>query len=350
MTAVIYRDAGFGGPFAVLPPGFYADRALQGCPHMSTSCEDLARNVGAVRVDPNTLCVLSDGLTPAAGRRRRVLVGPADVPDLAALGLAGRLLSVQVLPFRAYDGAAPALGAGVTLFAGYGGGGRPAHLRRGDYTPARLASEEVGFRFGATTSAVVAAHTVAVFYERPDFDPAGDALLVAGPAAVDDLGASIPAFAAVRVLYTDPFDTPDRPAVPFGVARLYAASAPPPLWGASAAAGLGPAAAGGDAGGSGPLFDGPPFGAAAAPLPAAAPPPAAAASSPAAAPPDVYRAKKEATYDAVLYYFLLFIASALATAAGLVYGPRLAAWWRRGPAAALPLAPAPPPALAPALP
>lgn len=224
MAVTVYKDAGHQGVFARLGPGFYSGRDLVGCPHQSTSCEDLDNAINSMRVDPNTIVAFADGhAISASGGGARVLIGPAEVPDLAALGMGNRISSVLVVPFRAYDSAVPAPEGVVVLCDGYAMTGRRSTLRRGDYPPARLIAEEVKMPGASVVSLAVEAHTVVVLYSGAAFEAAADAVMVVGPAVVDDLDRLGMAgrVASVRVLYSDPFDTPGRPALPVGAARAY---------------------------------------------------------------------------------------------------------------------------------
>lgn len=206
MTAIIYRDINFQGVYATLGAGLYSGRDLVGCPHRSTSCEDLDNAINSARVDPNTVVAVADGHSiSATGGGARVIIGPADISDLAAIGMGNRISSVLVAAFRNYDSAAPAPEGGAVISSAYNMSGPQSRLRRGDYTPARLTSEEVKLAGPNIVSVSAAAGVLVVLYSGPNFETTSDAVMVVGPAVVDDvdtlgMGGRV---RSVRVLYSD---------------------------------------------------------------------------------------------------------------------------------------------------
>ena len=229
MSATVYKNVNHQGIYAQLRPGFYSGRDLVGCPHQSTSCEDLDNAINSIRVDPNVIVAFADShAISASGGGARVLIGPAEVSDLTALGMSNRISSVLVVPFRAYDSAIPAPDGGVTLYDSYSMTGRRSLLRRGDYPPARLTSEEVKLPGPQVTSLAVAAGVIVVLYSGPNFETTADAVMVVGPTVVEDLdrvGMS-GRVRSIRVLYSDPFDVPGRPTLGLGSARAYTPGGP----------------------------------------------------------------------------------------------------------------------------
>lgn len=230
MSVTVYRDAGYQGPFAHIRPGFFSGRDLVGYYNQSAygSGEDLDNAISSLRVGPNTIAALYGGQGPSASGGARVIVGPSDVPDLAALGMNNKISSVQVMAFKAYDSAIPRSG-GATLYGGYDFGGRHAALERGDYDAARLASEEVKLPRDSLRSIRVSPHAIAILYAGPDFNVSGDAVAVVGPAAIADLDSVglLDRVSSIRVLYTDPYDVPRRLPVSLGAPRTHPPPTPP---------------------------------------------------------------------------------------------------------------------------
>ena len=224
MSVTVYKDTNFQGIYAQLRPGAYSGRDLVGCPHQSTSCEDLDNAINSIRVDPNTVVAFADGhAISASGGGARVLVGPAEIPDLTALGMNNRISSILVIPYRAYDSAIPAPTGGVTIYDNYSLTGRHSLLRRGDYSPARLTSEEVKLPGPSVVSLLVESGVIAILYNGTGFETMMDAVMVVGPTVIEDLdrlGMS-GRVRSIRVLYSDPFDIPNRPTLSLGSARAY---------------------------------------------------------------------------------------------------------------------------------
>jgi len=265
MTATIYRDAGFGGPFARYPPGFYSGRELVGYQHQSTHGEELDNEISSLRVDPNTIAAIYNTPSLSAARGARVIVGPSDVPDLGALGMGpasgAGVSALLVLPFKGYDSAVPvAPGSGATLYADYNQGGKHSFLPRGDYDAGRLASEEVRFPANRARSIAVTANALAILYAGPSFDADRDATVVVGPTVVGDLErlGFADRVSSVRVLYSDPFDVPPSAGRPTPLTAMTAALGTTRLYTPQGWAGpLTPPAFTGDAGG--PPIGGPQF-------------------------------------------------------------------------------------------
>jgi hypothetical protein len=224
MSVAVYKDIDFQGVFAQLGPGLYAGKDLVGCPHQSTSCEDLDNAINSIRVDQNiVVCFADSQAISASGGGARVLIGPAEVSDLTALGMSNRISSVLVVPYRSYDSAIPSPNGGVVIYDSYGATGRHSSLRRGDYTSSRLTSEEVKLAGKNIVSLSVQAHVVAVLYAGDNFETTLDAVMVVGPTVVEDLdrlGMS-GRVGSIRVIYSDPYDVPGRPTIPLGSARAY---------------------------------------------------------------------------------------------------------------------------------
>jgi hypothetical protein len=232
MSVTAYKNVNYGGAFMALGPGFYSGQDLVGCKHSSSSCEELDNATNSLRVDQGIVVAFAASMAiTASGGGARVLVGPAEVPDLARLGMSNQISSILVLPHRAYDSAMPRSDS-VTISDGYAFGGRSTRLRRGDYSAERLRTDEINVRSVASLS--VEAHTLAILYSGPDFNSDADAVVVVGPTRLDDLdrlGMS-GRVGSIRVLYSDPFDTPGRPVLPHGTARDYTPGGLGPYMGA----------------------------------------------------------------------------------------------------------------------
>lgn len=218
--ATVYRDPAFQGPYALLGPGTYIGDDLQGCRYQSNACESLDDAISSARVDPNAILAVFGGHALTASGGARVFVGPAEVPDMGAVGMANRISAALVVPFRLYDSGFPR-GGTATLSDAYALQGRRYALRRGDYDSARLEAE-LGLAPGKTVSLAVDANVIAILYSGATFDTALDAVAVVGPAEYADLESIGMAgrVRSVRVLYTDPFDAPGAltrpPAPPLG--------------------------------------------------------------------------------------------------------------------------------------
>ena len=209
MTATVYRDPNFQGPFARILPGTYSGRDLRGFRSQSaySSGEDLDNEISSIRIGPNAIVVLYVGQTQSASSGARVLIGPTDISDLGALGIDDSVSALKLVGYKPYNSGIARFD-GATLYSDYDGGGRYARLPQGDFNAARLASEEI--RFSSRLRSIrVAPHTIAVLYEGPDFDATQDAVAIVGPSFVRDLDSIGMAdrVASIQVIHADPGDS-----------------------------------------------------------------------------------------------------------------------------------------------
>jgi len=207
MPVILYRDPDYEGPSVRLQPGFHTGRrALEGAARGATNGEDLSREASSVRVDDRYVAVLYGGMSDTASSGARTLVGPAEIPDLGAVGMDDKTASVQVYLYAPHLSAVPR-DFGVTLYSSTGRTGMEAELGQGDYNQARLKSDEVRMR-GQVQSLCVGSNTLAILYAGGDFESTEDSVVVAGPRCIDDVdsvgmyGDGItPKIRSIRVLY-----------------------------------------------------------------------------------------------------------------------------------------------------
>lgn len=207
MPVILYRDANFGGPVVRLQPGFHTGRrALEGAVRGSNSGEDLSNAVSSVRVDDRYVAVLYNSATDSASSGARTLVGPAEIPDLNAVGMDDKTSAVQVFMYEPYLAAVPR-DFGVTLYSAVGLSGVATRLGQGDYDRARLDSDEVKLP-GQVQSLCVGNNTLAILYEGNNFESTLDSVAVAGPRCIDDVERigmygdnTSPKIKSIRVLY-----------------------------------------------------------------------------------------------------------------------------------------------------
>lgn len=210
MTATIYKDAQFQGIFASITSGLYSGRQLTGCHNQSNSCEELNNAINSIRVGTNTIVVVADNLSiTASGGGSRTFIGPMDIPDLSTVGMANKISSILVIPFKSYNSAQPA-SCGVTLFDSYGGQGRRAKLTQGDYPNSRLISEEVKFSGKNVISIDVGANAIAILYDSDNFEQNSDSIVCVGRTLIDDVQSigMLDKIKSIRVMCSDPGDAP----------------------------------------------------------------------------------------------------------------------------------------------
>ena len=212
MSATIYRDTNYQGPFAQIHPGIYSRQDLQAFRNQSAVREGLDNAISSMRVGPNTIVALYGGEPPSASARARVLVGPYEVSDMDALRMDDKISAIQVFSFKEYGAGTPHTG-GAVFYSGYEGRGKNSILKQGDYNAARLTSEEVKFPDNRLRSLRVSANVIVILYDGPDFDTSMDAVVIVGPTMIGNLDCIgfIDRVSSVRIVYTDPYDTPMHP-------------------------------------------------------------------------------------------------------------------------------------------
>lgn len=182
MAAIAYEGSGFQGAHGRFGPGLYRGDAPVWRGGLATARGDpFPGPPRSLRVDPGTIAYVAPG---PAERGGRVVLGPAEIGDVAALGLPGGFGLLRVVPFRVRDLPAP-WGDGVAAASELPGlEGRRAELGLGDYSEARLRSDEVGLR-GGLGALRVAEGAVALLFAGPAFG--GEARALPGPADLPDL-------------------------------------------------------------------------------------------------------------------------------------------------------------------
>lgn len=175
MPVVLYKDKNFNGPNLRLQPGFYSGRRdLEGTTRGSSSGEDLNNQISSIRVDNGYIAVIYSGMSPTPGGLAggaRALIGPAEIPDLGAVGMDDKTSSIRVLMFEPFRSATPR-DFGVTLYHHAhprpGGGG--IHIGQGNFDKNRLQSDEVKVNSGGVRAMCVGPSTIAVLYEGSNFE------------------------------------------------------------------------------------------------------------------------------------------------------------------------------------
>lgn len=208
MPVILYRDANFAGPIVRLQPGFYSGRRdLEGAVRGSSTGEDLDNQISSIRVDNGYIAVLFGGYSASASGGARTLIGPTDVPDLAAVGMDDKTSAVQVLMFEPFSSAVPR-DFGVTLYSDTYKSGTQVHIGQGSFDRARLDSDEIKLGPRGVQSLCVGPNTIAVLYEGNTFESTLDSVVVGPGTCVPDveqlgmIGSSgVPRISSIRVLY-----------------------------------------------------------------------------------------------------------------------------------------------------
>jgi hypothetical protein len=231
MPVILYRDAKYGGPSVRLQPGFHTgQRAFEGTVRGSSYGEDLSNEVSSIRVDAGYIAVLYAGLSASAsGGGARTVVGPSEIPDLAAVGMDDKISSVQVYMVEATRSALPR-DFGVSLFSSVHQSGMSGGIRigQGSYDKSRLDSDEVKIGSGGIRSLCVGPYTLAVLYVGSTFDSVSNSVVVGPNTCVDDIeyDLGLEEVNSIRVMYSEVPGAPRQPILgPQGPGRISDATA-----------------------------------------------------------------------------------------------------------------------------
>lgn len=182
MSVTVYLDSNYAGESQTFGVGQYNRQDL-----LDESHGEFDNNITSLKVDRNTIVLLSDSSHPTGSGNKRVLIGPQNISDLSALGFNDRISSMKVNRFRESDWGANAI---ASIFSNYNYTGKHKNLRGGEYDAARIASREDnrgGIPDGDIRSLTVGANTVLILYDGPNFDTNMNSVYVEGPASISDL-------------------------------------------------------------------------------------------------------------------------------------------------------------------
>lgn len=172
--AYLFRDANFTGPFVFTYDGSASGKNILACPSRSTSCEEIAGAVGSIRVEANTILMISDSVSLYHGASD-VIIGPAEIPHNTFT-----INSYMAVRYRDYGYMAPAAAPLVTLCNNMAMVGMHYYLYMGEYIRHRLMSDEVNLDPKNILSMAIANNAIVIIR-------ANKTILLSGPAAINDM-------------------------------------------------------------------------------------------------------------------------------------------------------------------
>ena len=132
MSAIFFLDTGFVGDGKIFNCGSYSKNTLRDVFEVS----DL--NIQSIRVDRNTIVLLSSQIYPTQSGDSRILIGPCEITNLSALNFKN-INSISITRFRESNWGN---GGYVTIYSNHNFIGKEKYLYNGDYTRSRLSSRE----------------------------------------------------------------------------------------------------------------------------------------------------------------------------------------------------------------
>lgn len=182
MSVTAYIDTNYNGESHTFEPGEYTRQYLR-----SIYNDNFESSISSLRIARNMIVVISSSSTANKSGNNRVIIGPQDIPDLSTILFNDQINSIKIQRFRASNWGS---GAQVTVYSNYNFTGNFKNLRDGDYTAARLASEEnnkSGIADGQIKSLIVGKNTIAVLYDGDSFQTDQNSVYIEGPISVNDL-------------------------------------------------------------------------------------------------------------------------------------------------------------------
>jgi hypothetical protein len=172
--AYLFKERNFNGPFVFTNDGSAYGQNILACPSRSTSCEEIAGEVGSIRVEANTILMISDSVSLYHGASE-VIIGPAEIPNNTFI-----VNSYMAVRFRDYNYGAPITSPLVTLCNNMAMVGMHYYLYMGEYSRHRLMSEEIKLDPKNILSMSLANNAIVII--RAD-----KTIVLSGPATINDM-------------------------------------------------------------------------------------------------------------------------------------------------------------------
>lgn len=181
---IIYEKTNFQGEFFKFGPGDYLPNNLSNVGKI-----DFTNHINSVRIAPNVVVELfrdggfHSGSSPDASR---VIVGPADVPDLSKIGMDNKVRAIRVRRIKLHNSyvASPEK---VVVYDQYDFRGKSGVLSPGQYDMQRLTSQEYKFTDNSLRSMQVPPYLLVILYDADKFDNTQNAIAVIGPKSMPNL-------------------------------------------------------------------------------------------------------------------------------------------------------------------
>ena len=193
--AYFYKDQNFQGPYLHMETGTVYGKYMLGCPARSTYCDEIAGEIKSVRIEQNTIAMISDSVSLYNGHSQ-VLIGPMSISHNTF-----NIQSILVTRYKDYDFVTPAPGPLVTLCNNLSMVGMQYHLYMGDYSYHRLMSEEIKIDPKNILSMQIAPNVILIV------EADNKTILLRGPKTINDLqevGLSNSVIHSLKVKYSPP--------------------------------------------------------------------------------------------------------------------------------------------------
>lgn len=182
MSVSAYLDVNYGGESHTFTDGNYNRDYLRDIYYGNFEGE-----ISSLKIDRNTIVLLSDSSRPTGAGNNRVLIGPQTISDLTTIGFNNKANSIKVRRFREDNWGA---GATACVFNNYNYSGGYKNLRAGDYDATRMTAKEDGKNGIADKeirSITVGANTLLILYDGASFETTSNSVYIEGPANIGDL-------------------------------------------------------------------------------------------------------------------------------------------------------------------
>jgi hypothetical protein len=180
MSAIFFLEKSFTGDNRIFNVGSYSKNTLRDVFQLTDVI------IQSIKVDRNTILLLSSQIYPTQSGDTRVIIGPTDINDINSLNMK-IINSLSILRFRESNWGE---GGYVTIFSNHNFSGKEKYLYNGEYNSNRLATREnniIGINPNEIKSMLINTNTIVILYTDDDFKNNTKSVVIKGPIMLAEL-------------------------------------------------------------------------------------------------------------------------------------------------------------------
>jgi hypothetical protein len=180
MSAIFFLEKDFNGDSRIFNVGSYSKNSLRDIFQLS----DIV--IQSIKVDRNTILLLSSQIYPTQSGDSRVLIGPCEISDIDTLSMR-YINSISIIRFRESNWGE---GGYVTIFSNHNFSGKEKYLYNGEYNSSRLTMREnniTGINPSEIKSMLININTIVILYSEDNFNENSKSIVIKGPLMLPEL-------------------------------------------------------------------------------------------------------------------------------------------------------------------
>ena len=180
MSAIFFLEKSFNGDNRIFNVGSYSKNTLRDVFQLTEI------TIQSIKVDRNTILLLSSQIYPTQSGETRIIIGPADINDIDSLNMRN-INSLSIIRFRESNWGE---GGYVTIFSNHNFSGKEKYLYNGEYNSTRLATREnniTGINPSEIKSLLINTNTIVILYTKDDFNNTAKSVVIKGPIMLAEL-------------------------------------------------------------------------------------------------------------------------------------------------------------------